>query len=229
MRLTGLIFCVICTLVLPLGGAVLLGAKRRGLVKPILLGAACFLVFQILTRLPLIRLVLPQIPRFAVMSAANPVGFLLFLGITASLFEEGGRYLVMRWFMRDRRDALSGAAFGLGHGGIEAMLLVGINALSMLFTPYFAVGGAEFFAAGLERLFTIVLHIGWSVMVMKSVREGSLIPLLWAFLGHAALDSSVGLASAVGLNMWIIEGLLCLCALGMLAYIVKELKGERKQ
>lgn len=228
MRLAGQMFCVICTLVLPLGGAILLGVRRRRLVKPILLGGVCFIVFQALTRLPLIQFILPQIPWFAVMSAVNPLAYVLLLGATAALFEEGGRYIVMKWLMRDRRDALSGIAFGLGHGGIEAVLLVGINAFAMLFVPFTATGGA-LFASGLERLFAMTMHVGWSVMVMKSVREGRFLPLLWAFLGHAALDAVAVLALTVGLNMWIIESFLGICAMGMLAYIVKELKGERKQ
>lgn len=228
MRLAGHIFCVICALALPLGVAVLLGIRRRRLVKPMLLGGVCFLVFQVLTRMPLIQFALPQVPWFAVMSAVNPLAYVLLLGVTAALFEEGGRYIVMKWLMRDRRDALSGAAFGLGHGGMEAVLLVGINAFALLFVPSAASEG-EFFASGLERLFAMTMHVGWSVLVMKSVREGRFLLLLWAFLGHAALDAVAVLALTVGLNMWIIEGSLGICALGMLAYIVKELKGERKQ
>ena len=46
-------------------------------------------------------------------------GYALFLGFTAGLFEEVGRYLAFTTILKKRLDWKNAVAFGIGHGGIE--------------------------------------------------------------------------------------------------------------
>lgn len=89
-------------------------------------GALIFLLFQILTRIPLTTVVGAV---FGKQIKASPVllwSWLAVLVVTAGLFEEVGRYIGYRWLMRREDKTWNKAVmYGLGHGGLESMLLVG--------------------------------------------------------------------------------------------------------
>jgi uncharacterized membrane protein YhfC len=50
----------------------------------------------------------------------------VFLGLSAGLFEEGARYLVLRFWARDARSWRKAVQFGAGHGGAEAIIVGGL-------------------------------------------------------------------------------------------------------
>lgn len=229
MNFLSCLFSVFCSLILPVGAAILICLRQKGLLRSVLLGAATFTLFQLLLRLPLLQFVLAKMDWFMILSMTQPLMYSLFLGFTAGLFEEFGRYIVMRLFLKERLSTLSGVAFGIGHGGIEAVLLVGINALVLLFAPALAaVPPSMMFAGGLERVSTLLLHVGWSVMVMKSVRERKLVWLAAAFFAHGLIDTLAAYAAYLGLSVWVIELVLLLCALTAPVFIIKELRKDKK-
>ena len=223
MYILSCIFASLCSAILPIALTVILCARYKEIWKPILFGALTFTVFQVLIRIPLLSLVLPNQEWFVRLSSAQPVLYALFLGVTAALFEEGGRLLVMLLIMKKQRSASDGIAFGIGHGGIEAILLVGISSIVLLFTPTELASSAAIAASGVERLSTLAIQIGFSVMVMKSVREKNYLWLLLAFSIHTALDFGVMLISG-GISIWIIEAGVFAAALGMAWFALREYK-----
>jgi uncharacterized membrane protein YhfC len=200
--------------------------------KPVLLGALTFLVFQVLTRIPLLQLAAARMPWYIVMNATQPLLTALFLGATAGLFEEGGRYLVMSLLLKKDRSLPDAVAFGVGHGGIEAVLLAGINSLLALITVLTGTGsvdGSLMLAGGVERIAAMTLHVAWSIMVMKSVSQRKPVWLLIAFLLHTVVDAGAVAASYFGIGAGALEGLLILCAVLILVLaLVTFRKGEEK-
>lgn len=224
-------FVLLVTFGIPLGALFAFVAKKQGLVKPFLLGAATFAVFQLATRIPLLALLQGQ-AWFVFFSMQHPAIYSLALGLSAALFEEVGRYIVMRLFMRKTTTWRFGVAHGLGHGGIEALLLVGLSYLVLLFSnPGVLVlaGPAQIFLAGLERLFTLIIHTGLSVMVLQSLRKKSPWPLVCALLVHTALDAPLGLFTMAGLSVYAIEAFVGLFALALLIYIAAIVRLEKKE
>lgn len=215
------VFTVLVALGLPVAALCWGMAGKDGAAHAFLWGALCFTVFQFLTRIPLLQHVLPGTLWYSGLSM-TVFPYTLFLGVSAALFEEGGRYLILRFCMKKQRRFKDALAFGVGHGGIEAILLVGVNALVVLLFYADMVSAGAMFLAGLERLFAMTLHIAWSILVFKSVRGGTPRGLLWAFLGHAAVDTGVGYLSTVGMSIYWIEGILGIMALFALLYILKE-------
>ena len=217
------VFTVTAALLLPIGAGIWLSLKKKGYLKPLGFGVLTFVVFQVLTRMPLIRGVLPKMPWYIVMQTGYPLLYALFLGGTAALFEEGGRYMVMRLFLRERQRVSDGIAFGIGHGGIEAVLLAGVNALVILLT-----GGADnaglMFAGGVERISTMMLHVAWSVMVLKSVRERKIGYLLLALALHTIIDAAAVLAQYTGVSILMLEAGVGAFALLILGYTIYEYK-----
>ena len=125
-----LIFCLITLavcLVLPVVVILVLSLKNKGKKMPSawLLGAAGFFVTQMVIRLPILTALQSQ-PWFVSFSESNGFLFAFMLAFTAGLFELAGRFVVAKLMSKNMTYKRSLAA-GLGHGGIEAMLLIGLT------------------------------------------------------------------------------------------------------
>ncbi len=212
--------------------------KRSAKLRAFLLGAAVFAVFQILTRLPLLSL-LQGTAWFTLFTMTQPVLYILLLAFTAGLFEEVGRFVGIQ-FLR-KPDMLSwenAFVFGLGHGGIEAFYLVGINyavsfvqvlggqhAAEILGTPasYFLVGGVE-------RILAVMMHIGFTMLVFYAVKQRKPLFLLAAIAAHTLVDAAAPLLRMAGvpLDMWTTEGVYAVLA-ALLAWVTIRFKPLLKQ
>ena len=121
--------------------------------------------------------------------------------LTAGVFEEYARYLAFKYWIGDK-TAENAMMYGAGHGGIESILLVGLNVLAvwmlLLFNPasipveqlnvivdvlvYMPLLGLY------ERVMTLIIHIGLSVMVLQSYLKNSKRYLGYAILIHTAVN-----------------------------------------
>ncbi len=104
--------------------------KKKGVWTAWLLGAAGFFVPQMLVRSPILSL-LAMNEGFVAFAQNYYVIYCLVLALTAALFEVLGRYAVAR-IMKKKLTFERGVAAGLGHGGIEAITIVGLSYISNL-------------------------------------------------------------------------------------------------
>lgn len=104
--------------------------KGKGVWTAWLLGAAGFFVFQVVLRLPLLNL-LSRSQAFISFAAEHYILYCLALAFTAGLFEAAGRYAVAR-MMKGRLTLERGIAAGMGHGGIEAIIIIGMTYINNL-------------------------------------------------------------------------------------------------
>lgn len=120
------------SLVLPFILYIGYGFKNRGMrIKQAwLLGAAGFFVLQIVIRIPILNL-LSLNEGFISFATEHYVLYCLVLAFTAALFELVGRYVVAKIMSKNLTYERSIAA-GLGHGGIEAILVIGMTYLNNL-------------------------------------------------------------------------------------------------
>ena len=102
--------------------------RKQGIVSAWIIGALGFFIPQMLIRLPILTLLSPQLAKFAVFS---PLLYAVTLAVTAGLFELAGRILAAR-VMGSRLTPKRALAAGLGHGGIEAMVIIGISYINNL-------------------------------------------------------------------------------------------------
>jgi len=188
-------------------------------------GAIVFFVFQLVTRVPAVQLIQLAIADQLKASPALMWTWLVLLALTAGLFEEVGRYVGYRLFMRREEKTWPKAImYGLGHGGLESIVLVGgLTLLGLINLWSLANGGlaqlpedqralaaqqlqalnsqpgwASLLSAW-ERLWTVPIQVAFSIIVLQVFRTGKLIWLLWAVLGHAFVDLvAVGLQQVLG-------------------------------
>lgn len=123
------------SLILPIIIYIVYGVKNKGkgVWTAWLLGAAGFFVFQMIIRSPILSL-LSLLPGFMTFVTEHYVWYCLVLAFTAALFEVAGRYIVAKLMIRSRTGLTYKKSFaaGLGHGGIEAILIVGITYINNL-------------------------------------------------------------------------------------------------
>ena len=161
----------------------------------------------------------------------------LFYGLSAGVFEELARYVTYRFWRRDARSWSQGLMVGAGHGGIEAIILgllfivntsvvlgigrgyftelvpadllpeVQTQAAALLALPWY-----EKLLGGVERGFSILVHLALSLMVMRSVRFDSGRWLLLAIVWHA-LSNAAALITIVQFGALVAELIIGLFAL----------------
>ena len=204
-----------------------------------------FVASQVLTRIPLMTVVVPQLP--------EPVsGFLLsgpVASYTAGLFEETARLLLMLWLLKHLRRWIDGVSFGLGHGGIEAVLLLGIaNVNNLVLGVLINSGGWDavaqtlpgetaeqlrsalvdtspwmFLLGGVERLAAISLHIACSLLVLAGIVHGrKLLGWVAAVLLHGSFNLVAVAMAGAGVNLVLVEAVLVALAIGLWVAIVRS-------
>lgn len=144
----GTIFAIVITMVLPV--CFLIYAIINKSYLPFLLGIMTFVISQIFFRLPIIDYLQSHSASYNMFSATHPFWLMILIALSAGLVEEIGRYIMMQLFMK-QKSFKNGILFGLGHGGIEAVLLVGLSAVGILFSAQYSYGDA-FFTVVLSEL-----------------------------------------------------------------------------
>lgn len=195
------ILAIIFTMFVSIGGPVflcfLVVKKFHAKLYPAVIGAAAFAFFV---------LVLESVMHRAVLGVTGDVItgniwlYGLYGGLAAGLFEETGRYLAMRLYMKKSLTKENSLMYGVGHGGMEAVMVVGISYISNLmvalminrndFESLFAglddattavtidrlsalwtLPSYQFFFAGVERISAMMLQIALSYLVYRAVKE----------------------------------------------------------
>lgn len=107
--------------------------RKKEPFTTILIGAAAFMVFALILEKPIQNAVLfPMsmgIPKHAISRffAENPVLLCLAVGLFPGLFEETGRLIAFKTVLKKRVNKETSISYGIGHGGFEVILILGIT------------------------------------------------------------------------------------------------------
>lgn len=209
------------------------------------IGAGTFFVSQVVLRLPW-QIALGVWLQKTHASSTVMWSWLAVSAFTAGLFEETGRFVAYRTLFKDR-TARGGVMLGLGHGGLESMLLVGLplavnvllylalaNGLSfglpeaqrpLVVQQFDALTPGLALAGGVERLSSMAVHVGLSVLVLQVFRRDSKWWLAFAIAFHT-LSNLVGVAAAKTLGVWQGEGVIAVFALLALWWTVRFVRQD---
>lgn len=189
---TATVFACITTLlislVLPVLILIVYAAKNKnsGIVSAWFLGAAGFFVTQILIRLPILTILQGQ-SWFLSFSQNHLFGYAFALAFTAGLFELAGRFVVAKLMRKNLTYGRSLAA-GLGHGGIEAMILIGTTYVSNLVLIFMINSGA------FDTLLSETAAMGADVSALELIRDQLIhtSPALFLLAGFERLLAMTG-------------------------------------
>lgn len=129
------IFCIITlfvSLVLPVLFLIVYARKypKQGIWSAWLLGAVGFVIPQLCIRLPILT-TLQKLNWFLRFSQNHLFAYAFSLAFTAGLFELAGRFAVAQG-LRKNLTCRRALAAGLGHGGVEAMMIIGMSYINNL-------------------------------------------------------------------------------------------------
>ena len=241
----GIIFSLCISIALPVVLLIVVHKKTKARMAMAVIGAATFFLFA---------MVLEQILHAVVLGVGgeritgNIWIYGLYGGLAAGLFEEVGRFVAMRFAMKKQLNLPNALMYGVGHGGIEAILIVGLASVSNLVTSIMINAGTleaslgaldqatkeatltqlsalwttpsyQFFLSGIERIVAVTLHIALSVLVFQAVKLGKKRYWFLAFAIHAGVDF-VTVVAANYLNLVLVEVMLAVLVAGVVALTV---------
>ena len=241
----GIIFSLCISIALPVVLLIVVHKKTKARMAMAVIGAATFFLFA---------MVLEQILHAVVLGVGgeritgNIWIYGLYGGLAAGLFEEVGRFVAMRFAMKKQLNLPNALMYGVGHGGIEAILIVGLASVSNLVTSIMINAGTleaslgaldqatkeatltqlsalwttpsyQFFLSGIERIVAVTLHIALSVLVFQAVKLGKKRYWFWAFAIHVGVDFATVIAANY-LNLVLVEVMLAVLVAGVVALTI---------
>lgn len=238
--------------------ALLVWKKKDMSIRPAVVGAITFFVFsQILEGIPktLFFVIDSGVSRYI---WAHAWAYVLIGCLLAGIFEEVGRYVAFRFFLKKQRDRRDAITYGIGHGGIESILFLTLGAFSSISLIFVVNGGlleqsltgmsaaqlqavelqvsalAGYGPAGMlvdvfERMVAITLHISLSVIVFRAVESKKGSYLVLAIMLHALFDVPAALYQCGVTGMGLTEAWLFVSAIGCVYVATKFWKKGNKE
>lgn len=236
---------------LPIILAVVLKVKTKGSVKSLIFGVVGFILSAMIFEQILHYLILIMKSPVSDYVNSNTFVYCLYGCLAAGVFEETGRFVMYKTFLKKNRDSSVPLLYGIGHGGIEAVLLVGVQMLGVLILalqinslgsasalkdlppsavsstialvqPLFTGRPFLLLAGGLERISAIALHMSLSILVYKAVVCND---KKWLYplsiLLHAVFDVPAVLYQKGFLSVLVCEAILFVFSFVLLFCVVK--------
>ena len=211
---TAITVSMMISILLPIALMIIWRVKSKAKIATFFIGAATFVVFAMILESILHNVILSVMGQEAF--TALPF-YAIYGGLAAGIFEEIGRYISMRLFMKRSLDKKEAIMFGIGHGGTESILLLGMTMISNLIvavmlniglgelmvtgldsgmkqqvidqlSPLWTMAPPQMLVGALERMFAITFHICASYLVYRSVKEHRFTLCLLAVILHALMD-----------------------------------------
>ena len=116
----------------PVAVAIVWKIKKKEPFTTILIGAAAFLLFALILEKPIQNvLIFPtemglSANPLSIALASRPVLLALATGLFPGIFEETGRLVAFKTLLRKRTNRETSISYGIGHGGIEVVFVLGL-------------------------------------------------------------------------------------------------------
>lgn len=244
LSIAGMIFSLLISVGVPALLAYLAYKKLRASIKSMFVGAVTFIVFALILE-QIFHVVMGNVFDDALTNNIWIRG--VYGGLAAGVFEEIGRYLAMKFVIKNDLSKENSIMYGVGHGGIEAIIIAGLAAASNIVVSVLINTGRfeatlstltdevreqtitqisalwtspsyVFFLSGIERLSAIAIHICFSYLVYLAVKNKKVFFFFIAILLHAIFDfSAVVLAE---LSTAIVVEIVLIVMAGLLSFIV---------
>lgn len=248
----GMMFSLVVSFGVPIGLFVYLWRKKKASFFSFATGLLVFLVFALFLESMVHSIVFNATGNLI---TGNVFLYALYGGLMAALFEETGRFLGIKYIMRNQLTKENAFMYGVGHGGIEAMFLLGITSINNLANAMMindgsmtsvlegldqtaretAVQGLSvlwetpaslFFAAGFERIVAICLQISLSILIYQAVKEKSG-RWYWAAFGvHFVVDFAAVLLSSFSIA--VAEVVMAVMTAAVVWYVTKMYRAMKE-
>lgn len=197
-------------------------------LRNVFTGAAVFIVMVLVLEAAMHVYVLKLNPVTTAFFDANGYAFAVYAAMAAAIFEETGRYVAMRWFVKATPGSGSPVSYAIGHGGAEAML-IGVNIAVIAVLGYLISTGqagelhldnatqsaindmfkgatlSSGLIGGIERAAALVIQLGFSFLVWQAVSRRRIGFWFAALAAHFAVDFPAALFQKKLLPLSVVE------------------------
>lgn len=252
VSIIGMVFSVLMSIGVPVATLIIFQKKFKRSVTGIAIGMAGYLLFALILERFMHTYFLQLNTATAALFAENAVAYGLYGGFAAGIFEETARLLAFIFILKKGHDWAGGISYGIGHGGIEAVMVGGIASLNnllasiMINTGGVKIGaeggvtadqleaqinvanssGGMFFVGGFERLMAFIIQIGLSLLVLYAVRNKKLRFFFLAIVFHAAINFPAALFQKGIVDIWFPEVWVLLFAAAACLWVLKSYKDK---
>ncbi len=167
---------------------------------------------------------------------SNKWMYVLYIGLCAAIFEQAGRWLAFKFMLRKYTPDDTALTYGIGHAAAQTIMPIGIGlaittamlisvkstgyeeylamigeeqaaTFNEMLNSYTSAGTYSYLCTALEMLMVLVVQVGLSVLVYKSVRRENSTYLLFVAAALQLVFTSVGALSVAGIveNIVIVE------------------------
>ncbi len=252
IAVAAMIFTLVVSIGVPIVLMIVWKVKTKASLVPFVIGAGTFIVFA---------LILESIMHQIVLGATgdsitgNVWLYALYGGLAAGVFEETGRLVSMKFLMKKSLSKENGIMYGIGHGGIEAIIIIGLSYISNLAMTFVINSGMvdtiktgipeadqavmqavdalvttpawQFACAGIERVSAITLHICLSYFVYRAVKDSKWIYYILAVAIHAFVDAGTVLLLGTSAGVLLVEVLLIVFDVILVVIVVRIYRAEK--
>ena len=208
-----MIFSGLVAFGLPVLVFIIINKRIKLSVIPALVGCAAFVVFALVLERILHSFVLyTQADGSITLIEKSPILYVLYGIFAAGIFEETARFISFSLLKKRHHGIGTGLSYGIGHGGIECILIVGLTMVNnvifsimintgslallgdtipaeIIVDPLVNTAPVMFLFGGIERIFAFTFHVAASVVVWTAVNYKG---MLWlypvAICMHAILN-----------------------------------------
>ena len=209
-----IIVMLVCVL-FPIGIFIYFKIKEGISIKTTLGGIIGFVLFA---------LILEQILHKVVTSSniipVNTLAFGIYGALAAGVFEETGRFLVFKTFLKNKREWKDGLGYAIGHGGIEAILVGGLSFLNSLIITFALNSGT---LKG-ENMLLIVISIAIGSLLGELINIDEKLILLGNFIENKAKSFSKD--TSISLGFVTASLLFCVGAMAVVGSLESGLLGK---
>jgi uncharacterized membrane protein YhfC len=185
---------------------------------------------------------------------SNTAYMAIYGGLAAGVFEETGRLVAMKTAMKKYLTKENALMYGVGHGGAESIIIVGLTYISNLVTSIMINEGVmepmlnsldetvkaqtieqlsllastaplDFYMAGVERISAITLHICLSYLVYLAVKNKKYRLFYLSILIHAGVDA-LTVALSKTMPVYGLEIVLAASVIVLVCFIYKAYQKE---
>ncbi len=226
---------------LPIALCAYFKVKKKADLVPFFIGCAVFIVFALMLETAAHNLILSG--GLGEKIKGNVWVYALYAGFMAGLFEETGRYVAFKTVLKKYRGKdINALMYGAGHGGVEALLLLGtamisnivmsvvinlglgsmitgsapqeaLSQITDVFNTLINTPSYTFLLGSVERISAVAFHIAASVLVwFAAKRHGKFYLYPLAVLLHLALDALTVVLSGFELNVFALEAAIAVFA-----------------
>jgi len=157
-----------------------------------------------------------RLPLLGLISRMNIIVRLVLSAFLAGIFEEGVRYVIMKFRMGSNTLFTRCLTFGLGWGLFEALVIYCFNVPLIIALGSYTVIGLM--AGAIERNIAILIHVTMTLLIALSIALAKLRYFVLAVTLHALIDC-MGITTLLIKNPLIIETLIAIPSIVM-AFII---------